>query len=323
MIVVVFVWYDWLVFYVFCMGVLMIVLDIMIVNVVLFLIKVDLGFFEIVLVWVVNVYMFIYGGFLLLVGWFGDLFGYCCVFLFGFVVFMVVLLLCGLVVLQWMLVVVCVVQGLGGVVVLVVVLLLIMDLFMVLVDCVWVMGIYGFVCVGGGSVGVLFGGFFMSVLSWYWIFLVNLLIGVLVVLVILWLVLVMCKLFEGCFDVVGVVSVMFVLVLVIYFVVYGNEVGWMLFVMLGVLVVVLVLLVVFVIIEVCICVLLILFGLFCYCNFMVVSLIGVLWCVVMFVWFFFLVLYMQQVLGYDLFCVGLVFLLVNLVMVVCLVGLFV
>lgn len=56
-----------------------------------------MGFIEILFVWVVNVYMLIFGGCLLLGGWLGDLFGYCKVFLFGLMLFMLVLVVCGLV----------------------------------------------------------------------------------------------------------------------------------------------------------------------------------------------------------------------------------
>lgn len=109
-----------------------------------------------------------------------------------------------------------------------VLLLFIMNLFILLVDCVKVMGIYGFVCVGGGSIGVLFGGLLMSMLSWYWIFLVNLLIGV-VVYVVCVVLLFVGKLLVDCMklDVVGVIVVIVFLMLVVYVVVYGNEVGWM------------------------------------------------------------------------------------------------
>jgi MFS family permease len=44
------------------------------------------------------------------------------------------------------------------------------------------MGVYGFVCAGGGSIGVLLGGLLTSALSWHWIFLINLPLGAVAVL---------------------------------------------------------------------------------------------------------------------------------------------
>lgn len=313
--------HDWLAFYVLCMGVLMIVLDTTIVNVALPSIKADLGFSETALAWVVNAYMLTYGGFLLLAGRLGDLLGHRRVFLLGLAAFTAASLLCGLATSQLMLVAARAAQGLGGAVVSAVALSLIMDLFTAPADRARAMGIYGFVCAGGGSVGVLLGGLLTSTLSWHWIFLVNLPIGVLVALATLRLVPATRKPFEGRLDVAGAASVTLALTLAIYAVVHGNEAGWTSPATLGVLAMALVLLVAFVIIEARIRAPLIPLGLFRHRNLTVASLIGVLWCAAMFAWFFLSALYMQQVLGYDPFRVGLAFLPANLVMAACSVGL--
>jgi MFS family permease len=293
--------HDWLAFYVLCMGVLMIVLDTTIVNVALPSIKADLGFSETALAWVVNAYMLTYGGFLLLAGRLGDLLGHRRVFLLGLAAFTAASLLCGLATSQLMLVAARAAQGLGGAVVSAVALSLIMDLFTAPADRARAMGIYGFVCAGGGSVGVLLGGLLTSTLSWHWIFLVNLPIGVLVALATLRLVPATRKPFEGRLDVAGAASVTLALTLAIYAVVHGNEAGWTSPATLGVLGVALMLLVAFVTIEARIRAPLIPLGLFRHRNLTVASLIGVLWCAAMFAWFFLSALYMQQVLGYDPF----------------------
>ena len=75
----------WLALYVLCLGVLMIVLDTTIVNVALPSIRADLGFSETSLVWVVNAYMLTFGGFLLLGGRLGDLYGQRRLFLLGII----------------------------------------------------------------------------------------------------------------------------------------------------------------------------------------------------------------------------------------------
>ena len=86
----------WWALYVLCAGVLMIVLDTTIVNVALPSIREDLGFTETSLVWVVNAYMLTFGGFLLLGGRLGDLYGHRKLFLLGLVLFTLASLACGL-----------------------------------------------------------------------------------------------------------------------------------------------------------------------------------------------------------------------------------
>jgi len=73
----------WLALYMLCAGELMIVLDTTIVNVALPSIQTDLAFGDATLVWVINAYMLTYGGFLLLGGRLGDLYGQRRLFLLG------------------------------------------------------------------------------------------------------------------------------------------------------------------------------------------------------------------------------------------------
>src|SRR5947208_4504214 len=77
----------WWALLVLCLGVLMIVLDTTIVNVALPSIRTDLAFSETALVWVVNAYMLTFGGFLLLGGRLGDLYGHRRLFLAGIALF--------------------------------------------------------------------------------------------------------------------------------------------------------------------------------------------------------------------------------------------
>ncbi len=168
----------WLALIVLCLGDLMIVLDTTIVNVALPSIREDLAFTETSLVWVVNAYMLTYGGFLLLGGRLGDLYGQRRLFLLGTTLFTLASLACGLAGSQGLLVVARAVQGLGGAVVSAIALSLIMNLFTEPVERAKAMGIYGFVMAGGGSVGALLGGLLTGALSWHWVFLVNIPIGV-------------------------------------------------------------------------------------------------------------------------------------------------
>ena len=167
----------WLALYVLCLGDLMIVLDATIVNVALPTIRDDLGFSQASLAWVVNAYLLTFGGFLLLGGRLGDLFGARRLFLIGITVFTLASLVCGLATTQGMLVGARAVQGLGGAVVSAVALSLIMTLFTEPADRAKAMGFFGFVLSGGGTAGVLLGGVLTDLLSWNWIFLVNLPVG--------------------------------------------------------------------------------------------------------------------------------------------------
>src|SRR3954453_5969370 len=86
----------WVALYVLCVGMLMIVLDVTVVNVALPSIQDDLGFSTSSLAWVVNAYLIAFGGLLLLAGRLGDLIGRRCVFLLGLAVFTAASMLCGL-----------------------------------------------------------------------------------------------------------------------------------------------------------------------------------------------------------------------------------
>src|SRR6186713_1360600 len=119
----------WIALCILCLGDLMIVVDMTIVNVALPSIKDDLGFDDASLVWVVNAYLLTFGGFLLLGGRLGDLFGHRRLFLVGIVAFTLASLWCGLSTSQGMLIAARAVQGLGGAVVTAVALSLIMMLF--------------------------------------------------------------------------------------------------------------------------------------------------------------------------------------------------
>src|SRR5437763_694507 len=172
----------WLALMVLCLGTLMIVLDTTIVNVALPSIRTDLGFSEASLAWVVNAYLLTFGGFLLLGGRLGDLFGHRRLFLIGTLLFTLASLACGLSTTQELLVAARAIQGIGGAIVSAVGLSLTMNLFTEPAERAKAMGVFGFVASGGGSIGVLLGGFLTGTLNWHWIFLVNIPVGVVVIL---------------------------------------------------------------------------------------------------------------------------------------------
>jgi EmrB/QacA subfamily drug resistance transporter len=314
--------HRWLALVVLCLGVLMIVLDTTIVNVALPTIRADLGFSETSLVWVVNAYMLSFGGFLLLGGRLGDLFGHRRLFLFGTALFTLASLACGLAPSQALLVAARAVQGLGGAVVSAVALSLIMNLFTEPEDRARAMGIYGFVCAGGGSIGVLLGGLLTDTLSWHWIFLVNLPIGVAVYALCLALLPdVRGQAAGNRLDWGGAVSVTACLMLAVYAIVNGNGAGWTSAATLGLLGLSALSGAAFLVIEARAPHPLMPLRLMRLRNVAGANLIGMLWAAAMFAWFFIMALYLQRVLGRSPMQVGLAFLPANLIMAVFSLGL--
>jgi EmrB/QacA subfamily drug resistance transporter len=312
----------WLALIILCLGVLMIVLDSTIVNVALPSIRADLRFSETSLVWVVNAYLLTFGGFLLLGGRLGDLYGHRKLFLCGITLFTLASLACGLANTQERLIVARAVQGLGGAVVNAVALSLIMTLFTEEAERAKAMGVFGFVCAGGGSIGVLLGGFLTSALNWHWIFLVNLPIGAAVFA--------LCRVLlppaagqseHKHLDVSGAISVTASLMLAVYAIVNGNEAGWLSATTLGLLAAAAILLGVFLLIQTRVPAPLVPLGLFRLRNLSTANVVCVLWAAACFAWFFISALYLQRVLAYSALQVGLAFLPANLIMAAFSVGL--
>ncbi len=305
----------WLALIVLCLGDLMIVLDTTIVNVALPSIREDLGFTETSLAWVVNAYLLTFGGFLLLGGRLGDLFGHRRLFLIGISLFTLASIACGLSTTQGLLVTARAIQGLGGAVVSAVALSLIMNLFTEPADRAKAMGVFGFVMAGGGSIGVLLGGVLTDLLSWHWIFLVNVPIGIAVYA--LCLRLLPADRGEGTsgrLDVAGAVLVTSALILAVYAIVNGNDKGWTSVQTLGLLFGSAVLLTSFLLLESRVSAPLMPLGILKLRNVATANVVGVLWAAAMFAWFFLSALYLQLVLGYTPLQVGLAFLPANLIM---------
>jgi EmrB/QacA subfamily drug resistance transporter len=311
----------WLALYVLCFGELLIVLDMTIVNVALPSIRQDLGFTESALAWVVNAYALTYGGFLLLTGRLGDLYGQRRVFLTGLAFFTLTSLACGLAGSPGFLVVARAVQGLGGAAVSAIALSLIINLFTEPADRAKAMGIYGFVCAAGGSIGVLAGGFLTSAFSWHWVFLVNLPLGIALFALCLLLIPRDVPRGDGVkLDVAGAVTVTASMVIAVYAVMNGNEAGWRSMQTLSHLTAAVILFALFLAIESRVREPLMPLGLFRLRNLSTANVVGILWAAAMFAWFFIAALYLQRVLGYSAMQVGLAFLPANLIMAACSLG---
>ncbi|TMC11315.1 MAG: MFS transporter [Chloroflexi bacterium] len=171
----------WLSLVVLCAGFLLIVVDMTIVNVALPSIGRDLRFTESGLAWVVNAYLVAFAGLLLLAGRLADLVGGRRVFLVGLVVFTTASFLCGLAGSQPVLIAARFVQGVGGALSSAVILAMIVTMFPERGDQAKAFGVFSFVASAGASVGLVAGGVITQIVSWHWIFFVNVPLGIVTV----------------------------------------------------------------------------------------------------------------------------------------------
>ena len=210
-----------------CLGQLMMVVDMTIVNVALPVIQRDLRFSQADLTWVVGAYLISYGSFLLMAGRLGDLVGRKRVFLIGVALFTVASAACGLADSQFTLIAARFLQGLGGAIATAVIIALIVTDFPRPDERVRAMGAYMFVVTSGGSLGLLLGGALVQSVDWHWIFYVNLPIGA-AVLALGW------RLIEnrpgtglrGGVDVAGSVLVTTSMMIAVYAIITAAEHGW-------------------------------------------------------------------------------------------------
>ena len=167
----------WLSLIVLCAGFLLIVVDMTIVNVALPSIGHDLRFTPSGLAWVINAYLVAFAGLLLLAGRLADLVGSKRVFLTGLGVFAAASLVCGLSTSQPILIGARFVQGVGGAASSAVILAMIVAMFPEPAEQAKAFGIFSFVASAGAAVGLVAGGVIVQLVSWHWIFFVNIPIG--------------------------------------------------------------------------------------------------------------------------------------------------
>jgi EmrB/QacA subfamily drug resistance transporter len=156
----------------------MVILDVAIVNVALPSIKVDLGFSQSNLQWVISAYAIMFGGTLLLGGRLGDLLGRRRLFIAGLTIFSVSSLLCGLAWSESSLIAFRAVQGLGGALLAPAALALLMTTFAEGRERNIALGVYGAAAGSGAAAGVLLGGVLTSYFSWPSIFFINVPVGI-------------------------------------------------------------------------------------------------------------------------------------------------
>lgn len=305
----------WIALYVLCTGVLMIVLDVTVVNVALPSIQEDLGFSDSDLAWVVNAYLVPFGGLLLLAGRLGDLLGRTRLFVAGLGVFVAASVLCALAPSQEVLVLARFVQGAGGAMASAVVLGMIVTMFPEPREQARALGAYMFVAVAGGTIGLLVGGVITEAISWHWVFVLNVPIGVATVVLTLRLVDADAGMgLKAGADVLGGALVTAALMLGVYALVGAESDGWVSFRTLGLGSVALLLLVLFVVREATARVPLIPLRIFRSRNVSGANAVFVLTMAGMFAIGFLAALYLQRVQGYGPVEVGFAFLPATVIM---------
>jgi MFS family permease len=159
----------------------MVVLDATVVNVALPTIKLDLGFSEQNLSWVLNAYTLMFGGFLLLGGRLADRLGRRRLFVAGIALFSGASFICGVAQSEGVLLVARGLQGLGGALVSPAALSILLTTFPEGTERNRALAVWGAIAGAGGAIGLLLGGVIVQVLSWPWVFFINVPIGAVVV----------------------------------------------------------------------------------------------------------------------------------------------
>src|SRR5919198_2375219 len=204
----------------------MVVLDIAIVNVALPSIKVDLGFSQENLQWVISAYALVFGGFLLLGGRAADLLGRRRLFLAGVVVFTLASLLAGLAWSEPSLIAARAFQGLGAAIISPAALSILSTTFAEGRERNIALGVWGAVGGFGAAAGVLLGGILTDALSWSWIFFVNVPVGAIAFGLVPLLLAESRDAHVKSFDLPGAMLVTGGLVTLVYGITQANSNGW-------------------------------------------------------------------------------------------------
>jgi EmrB/QacA subfamily drug resistance transporter len=299
----------WIALILLCVAQFVVVLDAAIVNVALPTIGRELHFSESDLPWVVNAYVLTFGGFLLLGGRIADLLGRRRVFIGGLVLFALASLAGGLATNSGQLIAARAVQGLGAAIVSPAALSIVTTTFQDGSERNKALGVWGAVAGSGGAAGVLLGGVLTQGLGWEWVLWVNVPIGLIAAAI------APALLAESRvggarrhFDLGGAVTVTAGLSLLVYTVLDANNAGWGSTRTLGLFALSAILLAGFVATELRTPAPLVPFRIFRLRTLTGANVVGLLIGASLFSMFFFISLYMQQVLGYSAIKAGLSYL---------------
>ena len=293
-----------------------VVLDASIVNVALPSIGTDLDFSQENLSWVVNAYTLTFGGFLLLGGRLGDLLGRRRMFIVGLILFGAASLAGGLAQSEAQLIAARTIQGLGAAIISPAALSIVTTTFAEGAERNRALGVWGAVAGAGGAAGVLLGGVLTEFLGWEWVLLVNVPIALIAAALAPRLLMESRHPTATTFDIPGAVSVTAGLALLVYGLVNTVDVGWGSAETLAILAAALALLVVFVAIESRTSSPLMPFSIFRLRTLTGANIVGLLVGMSLFSMFFFISLYVQQVLGYEPLEAGLAYVPLSILIIV-------
>jgi EmrB/QacA subfamily drug resistance transporter len=286
----------------------MVVLDIAIVNVALPSIQTDLGFSQENLQWVISAYALFFGGFLLLGGRTADIVGRRRLFVVGLIVFSAASLLSGLAWSDQALIVARAAQGLGAAMITPAALAILMTTFQEGRERNTALGVWGAVGAFGAVAGVLLGGILTDLLSWEWIFFINVPVGLAAVALTPMLLAESRDTGVRSFDAPGAVLVTSGMVTLVYTITQANQYGWGSLETIGLFSLAGVLLAAFAAWEARVKEPLMPFSIFRIRTVAAANISGLILGTVSFSMFLMLTLYMQQVLGYSPLKTGLAYL---------------
>jgi EmrB/QacA subfamily drug resistance transporter len=299
----------WLALVLLCSAQFVVVLDASIVNVALPSIGEALDFSQENLPWVVNAYVLTFGGFLLLGGRAADLLGRRRVFMAGLVLVAVASLAAGFAVNEGQLIAARAAQGLGAAIISPAALSIVTTIFSDGSERNKALGVWGAVAGSGGAAGVLLGGILTDGLGWEWVLWVNVPVSLLALFFTPRLIAESHAEAETrAFDVAGAVTVTAGLSILVYAVIDATDKGWGSARTLGLIAVSLALFAAFAAIEMRAAKPLVPFSIFRIRTLTGANVVGVLVGASLFSMFFFISLYMQQVLGYSAIHAGLSYL---------------
>ena len=299
----------WIALALLCIAQFVVVLDASIVNVALPTIGESLTFSQENLSWVVNAYVLTFGGFLLLGGRLADLLGRRRVFIGGLILFAVASLVGGFAESEATLIAARAVQGLGAALLSPAALSIVTTTFSDGAERNKALGVWGAVAGSGGAAGVLLGGILTEYVGWEWVLWVNVPIGIAAALIAPRLILESRAENETRhFDAAGAASVTAGLSVLVYALVEAPDAGWGSGQTIGLLALAAGLLAAFVAIELRSKAPLMPFGIFSNRTLTGANVVGILTGASLFSMFFFISLYMQNVLGFSAIEAGLAYL---------------
>jgi EmrB/QacA subfamily drug resistance transporter len=215
----------WSALFLLCTAQFMVIMDTSIIGVALPAIKTDLGYSQTDLQWIFNAYVIFFGGFLLLGGRLSDLFGARRIFMWGFAILSAASLLAGVAWSEASLNTGRALQGLGSAFIAPAALTLVLSKFTDPKELNKALGFWGASAAAGGSAGVFLGGAITQWLSWHWVFLINIPVG-LIVLVLSPGLLLKGATRKGKVDILGAILATAALILMVYAIVSAESAGW-------------------------------------------------------------------------------------------------